>query len=884
MNDIPEDIKMRDRVRVILSERFPMFGKLAVQKVRATQSEAMPPYIGMILAAMETPSERPICFVFPRRGEAGRLAAALYGISNFVKKCPGLAVEYAKAKFSMGQRLRVMPSRHVYVFDGVANSGFIWLKVIDDGRRRTSFRTEVGRRMFPAIEALRLEPTSGALPKGKLGTALRNPPTSPLDDLIGIKIYGNRALFHNEVLLLDSLNGFTSFTEDMSFLRPSKIEQAVPLKDLFPFGSLRRSNDFGGSWLSNWDQLNSTGEPIVAVTHSAALLADYCRIIPAKSKLVVANSFSPNDLQSYDDIAQSQRLAIFLDSNETEMIELLAKRNCDFWWFENTEISHAGKNGDSASNGVIALISRCSENKLNLSIDQALCRHDILEEAHELLCKLSASFIKADDNPLTRLVMYCWRVFSEARNYIDLPSEGDRDAMTLQLKQLREEMGRSRAWIPPESGTLLKNYILNIEKCYEVSGDLGRAKGDALKRAIADALQGSLKFALVVKSENKVVDLRSWLSKQGFKPPIEIFSTGAVPADKFFDRLICVSWFNSTIMTNISNLLTAPNILVVSYPFEFQWLKQFKARMKKRQDVQVLDAESKATIINGGVKPQFTWPYPQSLQKVVPQISGIDILALESRLLGARIGSAARSVDVADSVMARYVKFSGDFYTFLTDSHKVPVVTGLLSSQSKAEQGIPEKTVADIRTGDFLVFPDSGERELVQGLADKILGNEAPILRAKARVWKQTLQNCGLTPEQFHLEAYNLKRPRHIMTIRNWFANTAQIGPQSKEDLILIALVTNNKELLDGVEGIQQAIDRLRGCHLSAGMYLRNILLQRLPQVMGNIQESGSKVDIGDLGSAWIVQAEYIEQDFEPRGRYEVNRLLTEKLVGELKA
>jgi hypothetical protein len=60
-------------------------------------------------------------------------------------------------------------------------------------------------------------------------------------------------------------------------------------------------------------------------------------------------------------------------------------------------------------------------------------------------------------------------------------------------------------------------------------------------------------------------------------------------------------------------------------------------------------------------------------------------------------------------------------------------------------------------------------------------------------------------------------------------------------------------------------------------MRLRSVLLQRLPAVLGKVEETGTKIDLDELGSAWVVQVESIAAEHEPRGRSEVNRLLTDE-------
>jgi hypothetical protein len=124
------------------------------------------------------------------------------------------------------------------------------------------------------------------------------------------------------------------------------------------------------------------------------------------------------------------------------------------------------------------------------------------------------------------------------------------------------------------------------------------------------------------------------------------------------------------------------------------------------------------------------------------------------------------------------------------------------------------------------------------------------------------------------------------MTIRNWFADTSQIGPGAgnedlSEDLELIGLVTSFEPLKLKIPKVIEAVKTLRSAHLSAGVRLRDVLIERLPDVMGRVEEEGSVVDLAELGSAWIVQVESVASVAEPRGRGEVNRLLWERATAD---
>ena len=275
------------------------------------------------------------------------------------------------------------------------------------------------------------------------------------------------------------------------------------------------------------------------------------------------------------------------------------------------------------------------------------------------------------------------------------------------------------------------------------------------------------------------------------------------------------------------------------------------------------------------------WPVAAQVEDAEPVTGDDDIWAFEQRLRAARKGIASVPTQASETTLSRYVSFVGTAYAFLTETHGVVVLTELLLPGARTRRRLPEKMVGDLKQGDFIVFPASGDRELIREKADQLIGSDAPKLRKAARVWKEALRASQLTPVKFLGHARDLGRPHHIMTIRNWFADSPQIGPGTgdenlSEDLELVALVTDHEPLKMHMDKTIEAIKALRSAHLSAGVRLRDVLIHRLPEVIGRVDEEGSVVDLGDLGSAWIVQVELIATATEPRGRGEVNRLLWE--------
>ena len=78
-----------------LCERFPLLARLTVtQAGNNFHPEALPPFIGFLLAVMDAPPDKPVCFVLPRRGDVARLTVVLHALHRFIKKQNQLTYKY----------------------------------------------------------------------------------------------------------------------------------------------------------------------------------------------------------------------------------------------------------------------------------------------------------------------------------------------------------------------------------------------------------------------------------------------------------------------------------------------------------------------------------------------------------------------------------------------------------------------------------------------------------------------------------------------------------------------------------------------------------------------------------------------------------------------
>ena len=872
---IPRATTTMEAVVQRLREMFPLLSRLSVLDADAQHWDILPPYLGMIWSVFERSSQTPVCFVFPRRGEIARLAAVTHCLNKLSQIHRDAVLKTSLSQFTPGDSVLVHPSREVFVYRG-PHASFADKFCLGELDRHTSITLGM-----PISALRRLELTKRKRPKGDIGKArqLLHPPKAALDLLLDTDTYGNLSTVLNQVLLLDSNSGFAEFADRLRLQSAIPIPGSPSAKDMLPFGTLEQLSLNRPAEFRKWDAASMAGEPILAVTNTAEILANHCREQPLNSKLVLVNGLGRlHDIQSYDDIAGHQHLVLFADQDESEMIDVLAKRGCRFWYLQGPELLY-GANGAGTSS-LFGSVVRWARNNEQLMTDDAGCEDPRIEDIFLELDKLRGDIATSDDGPVARMVSWAWATFGRLRRLLGPPSSDERIRILTEIEAFRSDIKCFGAWMKPEISAGLTALAHSLTAAYSADLAVGTAKGAILKDIISEALRKGEKIALLAKNENNVAEIRQWTYERAFPTSLGVFSVRTLPDNEAFDRLLCTSWPSGDTMMQLIGRLAAPRVTVVGYPCECRWLRQSRSKIVWRPSIGGLSGEDKAAFINhGDGKAKISWP--SATRPALTDKSDTDpvIWDFERRLRGVRVGLASQPTKALETVPARYVRFTGEHYAFLTDTHKVPVATELLSGRARNNQKLPERTLNDIKPGDFVVFPASGDRQLVQVLADKILGRLAAGLRQRARTWQQALHSSKLTPEGFRITANSLNMHRHPVTIRNWFEDNDQIGPRDKDDLVLIAIVTEDSRFETLIDDTWDAIKTLRSEHLSAGMRLRDVLLQQLPAVLGRIEENGTEIDLAELGSAWVVQVDAIAEKHEPRGNAEINRLLVENIT-----
>lgn len=857
-----------------LRVQFPLLTRLMVgTKDIPEETQPLPLFLGILLAAMDSKNATPSCFVLPRREQTAPLAAIVFGLKKFIEDFHRLDREIAEKNFTPGQNVFVCPLRKIYRYLGIyeENPRFIKLGIIG----KTDWQT------FPLSDIRRLEVTESSYPPGKLGSIIALAKESPFEQLMAVNTSGSFSAFLNHVLLLDYKSDFEALAANVCFQKSPLLPDMPPLDEMIPLGSISQPKGGENVRFSKLNFLNQTCEPLVAVTSSPDKMVAACRAATPRSKVVIVNGLGmlASQLQAYDEIAETQKLVIIAEHEEQEYMQALADRNCKFWWLGQREILMGLGNGEqnNATTGFWDPVIRSARNEAAMAVESEVCEDDHLNDIAARLVGIDEAAATDETGTIRGFISRLFRLLNDVASMFQPPTKDELQRFYAQISGIRRDLEREKHWIGEPANEMA--HICDLfDIVFSGSNLPGEAKGSLLWKVLRGLNGGTTGLLARNASHGKL--LKQWLRRFIFNVPV--FTSSTVPNDVNFDCVVCIAWPGSDAFQRVARHFITPRIKVIGYAFEGSWLNQCHRKLRQRPQLPVFTQAEKSDLMKNGQGVRIVWPDDpegggtQEEQSRNP----FSILEFENRIRSVRKGGQVSSLVLDEAVAAKYVGFRGDSFARITTGHKLPIVTDLLIARPGMRQKTPMKEIEQVRGGDFAVFRDGGNRDVVHVIADRQLqrsGHNVAALRRKANLWVEALRNSGLNSEQILEGLANLGFAKNLPTIRNWLFNTSIIGPGSQTDLDYIAKLTKSRELDESKADVWAAIKLLRGAHLSAGTWLTDILLQKLPSCLGEIEEHGTKINIDDVVTAWVVQVEDIDSQYEQFPRSSVNRLLWDR-------
>ena len=839
--------------------RFPLLDKIAGLFSKDTPEERVPWFFGFFLAAAEQSGPQACCFVLDKKPGTTAIACVLAALIRFKKDFPELAKRYTRTRFSVGDRVKVKPDNLVYEYDGFwEDFDRLKLKVLD----------EQAWRGFPVEEILRLEPTLHFKPKGKGGPSFSTSEQSPLDRLLSLHSFGNKSLIKNTALILMEQTAFERFV-DSTVLAPSQTpaEKFHKLSSFLPWGSIGQDGI-----LKSKDSYQVEGEPLIAVTSAPEYLASACSNADTATKMVFVDGAKriAGNLQAFDDIAERQRMVILASPDEREYIDQLGNRNCAIWKMSPEEILIGESSVDArARRSLVGATVKAADIRRRGKISAVDCEDALLQRVAMSLGRVMEMIKDEEESSEAE------RVAGNLRGILLDFSEccfGIGDGTMSNLADAKSYFTENKKYLEEEIKTGIQEALDGLEQAIE--NGYGRNKAGILHDMLS---KRDGKWIVAARLTRTAECLREKLDpSNGF----EVRRLAEIDPESEYDGVIVPAWPNRWNFAKLVSMALAPDIRVLTYPFEKELVLHHKKYEEQRSRSNRMDVEKRSSIL--GIKPSY---FPgasgeETGEDETPrremEIEVSSFFNFENRI---RRRPRSQSIEIAehkDARKAQAVYFFGECYALLTEWIQLPVLNEFVYKSGEEKPKLLQKNPSELSPGDFVLFRAGGDKEFIRLVAEEILGEEQyRKTRETAELWKRALRVLGDGPEAVRAELAKHGLNRSLATIGFWLRNPDLIAPQKHSDLEVIADAAGDTQLISKKDEVKQAIDTVRQAHRSAGRELTRLILSGLEsgQLKELLDEQPVLQDFG-YGEAWIVQVEFIESTLEMHPVGKVNRLL----------
>ncbi|MFC2016892.1 DrmE family protein [Chloroflexota bacterium] len=704
---------------------------------------------------------------------------------------------------------------------------------------------------------------------------------SPLDTILDIGSMGNKALFDKNIILVSKIGETQRFAKEI-------FVNGISITDLFLIGKLDVNGD-----TSIIGQHQIQGNPSCIISSDLFGVSNYIGDNPDKTKGIIIDGSTNyvNNLQLLDEILDRKIPVIVIsDTFDTEYLEYLTDRDFLIWQWNKQNIIDSGSITEPAKPSLFSSINNSLSNYCTQQIDQIQCDYPELSDAVEEVLGIR-SFISRDQEdiniPYSKLIQF----INDISRLVRIPDQSWQESSLQRLTLLQQQFRQQQIWLSDKANQGLER-IFNILTRIASQPFAGEGhKASQLHGIIKDTEEPELLNIVVSRAEEVEYASSYWkdqfpdkdFKNIQFRTVSELFNLddASVPT-----KIIICGWLNSERMYSLLHSYIVPKYTLLAYPFEKKWFASASKSWVRRNNFDI-HAKDFSEIFGLSEKDLKSIEYeviepPEPVKK-----DELDILDFELKIKAYRYHGYTSSTGYQDETCkAKLVVFNQNMFAFITESHRLPVVTDIVKG-GVSEGEIPHRYVRELRVGDYILFQES-DRNILREIADKGLAREGKHgLRTTAGLWREALRETHMhNASGFEGLVRSLSDAgckRLPSTIRNWLYDDNQIGPGKKRDLRYIAKATDNKLLLDRIEEVETAISTVRGAHIQASSYIRHKLLAKLPELIANRDRTGygtqqsMQIDIEEYGRVTILQIEEIADDWEETPINSVNCLFSEE-------
>ena len=794
------------------------------------------------------------------------------------------------APFSQGQKL-LLDGKYVveYINEGISyGTQLLWMKT--SAKSKAGQKSPDTKKGFPIDQRLRFQLVDS---KRKL-TPIENMSSQSdhiLDQLLGISSFGNRSIFTNKVVLVSRLTRVRQFAEKTHIVNSTSQEQSVSLRDLFQWGGITIEGE-----LDQWGTKQIDAEPVLAVAPDLITLQEHLFNSNYRSSevLIILDSSLPfaNDLQALDEILdEGYSIFAVMGNQHLDDFKYLEDRNFRSWEWSGSELEQFESiESVDLSKWQIPFchFHRMVQNYSTRQIEETVFDCSDLDSAAEKLQIFSKQCYSED--PELRIIegkLYrCLLNLSRLLRPFGLATGIDKDKSLKELlEQIQSYVQDKEIWLGRDAVATAHEFIKEIKALIENPNSI-LDKITGLEEILQNTTQGNQSAIVLADASEVPITASYWqdiLPNILNRDKICFVSPSGFDLEKGFDHLVVCGWLGADRMIELFDSCVAPSITVLLYPFEQQWFRSVVRRWhgQKRPELTV---QQKAKILQTQTENLlFTQESKGKKLPTADSESDFDVADFELRLHTYRHTLYAQpSISGEIRKKARVITFSQDMFAYLLPNHKVPVVTDFIADHADESVEIPSRNTSQLRVGDYVIFSEGSDSDLLRDLADRGLAKAGKgEHREIASLWKRALRRFvfehsdGFEGALIELWDEGLKCTE--TTIQRWLNDEHLIGPRNEQDIEIIARVSSDQELQKQLDYVRRAIKEVRGAHQQAAYFLAQKLITQLPSLLKQGLSKSHTIEIEDIGQALVTCIEYISEEDIEVPVTKVNRLFKDE-------
>lgn len=348
------------------------------------------------------------------------------------------------------------------------------------------------------------------------------------------------------------------------------------------------------------------------------------------------------------------------------------------------------------------------------------------------------------------------------------------------------------------------------------------------------------------------------------------------------DITIICGWLKRAIMRKIIYSFNTSTYVVLLYDYENRWKNYDLSRWTK-----ALNNSGNKRIIEKSFAtdkfPVSTVRYEKDIstqesEELQDELGEIELILRENKYRQYVNGGIHSGSDVVPAIP---VNFVGGYLAFYRTGHKVVSATQIiLFDAEKIETKIP----SELKVGDFIVVRES-DKDIVREIADVVLENSGKgHLRALASKWREAVEIellfCSV--DEFCEKVKAAGCNKGLSTIKRWIEDEEVIAPRSREDLQILAEITENETLLELLDSIFEAAQEIRNAHILAGRKLSEQLKLTLAKALKQFEDIDPfnfwdpiEMDIEGIGNVKVLKIIDIGTEMQINSA-DTNRLIEE--------